>query len=84
MPEVNALRTIRLQIDDARCRICRRCLAAQVCKVRAIVRLERDAPPYLDVGRCYDCRLCLPACPFGAISVAQQNRERHQYRSHRG
>ena len=61
-------REIRLRIDDERCRACRHCLAAQVCKVRAIVRLDPDEPPFLDVSRCYDCRLCLSACPFGAIS----------------
>jgi Fe-S-cluster-containing hydrogenase component 2 len=60
-------RLVRLQIIDERCRVCRRCLAAEACKVRAIVRLDRDEAPYLDVQRCYDCRLCLPACPFEAI-----------------
>ncbi|MEW6030297.1 MAG: 4Fe-4S binding protein [Chloroflexota bacterium] len=25
--------------------------------------------PYLDIERCYDCRLCIPACPFGAVQV---------------
>ncbi len=62
-------REIRLRIEPERCRTCRRCLAAKVCKVRAIVRLDDDEPPYLDVSRCYDCRLCIPACPFGAIAV---------------
>ena len=64
-------REIRLQIDDERCQACRRCLAAKVCKVRAIVPLDPDEPPFLDVSRCYDCRLCMPACPFGAISAAR-------------
>jgi len=64
-------REIRLRINDERCRVCPSCLAAEVCKVRAIVRLDWDEPPYLDVSRCYDCRLCIPACPFGAISVGR-------------
>ena len=58
---------IRLQINDDQCRFCHRCLAAKVCTVRAIVQLDPDDAPYLDVRRCYDCRLCLPACPFGAV-----------------
>jgi Fe-S-cluster-containing hydrogenase component 2 len=29
--------------------------------------MELDEPPYIDVERCYDCRLCIPACPFGAL-----------------
>lgn len=60
-------REIRLRIEPGRCRACRRCVAGQVCKVRAIVRLDDDEPPYLDVSRCYDCRVCVLACPFGAI-----------------
>jgi Fe-S-cluster-containing hydrogenase component 2 len=63
-------REIRLQVDDERCQACRRCLAAKVCKIRAIVSLDPDEPPFIDVSRCYDCRLCIPACPFGAISTA--------------
>ena len=30
-------------------------------------RIDPDEPPLLDIERCYDCRLCLPACPFGAV-----------------
>jgi Fe-S-cluster-containing hydrogenase component 2 len=65
-------REIYLQIDDARCMACRKCLAAKVCTVRAIVQIDPDEPPYLDLQRCYDCRLCLSNCPFEAISVAQR------------
>lgn len=57
------VREIRLQIDDERC------LAAEACKVRAIVRLDPGESPFLDVSRCYDCRLCVLACPFKAITV---------------
>jgi Fe-S-cluster-containing hydrogenase component 2 len=63
-------RQIHLHIYPDQCRACHRCLAAQACKVRAIVRLDPDEPPFLDISRCYDCRLCIPACPFAAISVA--------------
>lgn len=63
------LRDIRLRIADEHCRACRTCLAGEVCKVRALVRLDPDEPPFIDVSRCYDCRLCILACPFGAITV---------------
>ncbi|MEW6404313.1 MAG: 4Fe-4S dicluster domain-containing protein [Chloroflexota bacterium] len=69
------IREIRLRIESKRCRACRHCLAAEVCKVRAIVRLDSGELPYLDVSRCYDCRLCIPACPFGAISVHKNGLE---------
>ena len=63
------LRDIRLRIDDELCRACRQCLASEVCRVKALMRLDPDEPPFIDVSRCYDCRLCIPACPFGAITV---------------
>ena len=67
------LRDIHLRIDDEHCRACRKCLAGKVCKVRALVRLDPDEPLFIDVSRCYDCRLCIPACPFGAITVDRAN-----------
>lgn len=63
-------REFRLRIDVGFCKACRRCLAAQVCKVRALLRMDADEPPFIDIARCYDCCLCIPACPFGAISIA--------------
>jgi len=63
-------RVIRLTIQDDLCQICDPCEAAAVCNVRAIVKYEPDEPPYLDTVRCYDCRLCLGACPFGAVKLA--------------
>ncbi len=63
------VREIRIQIQTENCRACRRCLAAEICKVRAIMRIDDDEPPYIDIERCYDCRLCIPACPFGALRV---------------
>ncbi len=69
-------REIRLRIEPERCRVCRRCLAAKVCKGQAIMKVDWDEPPYLDSTRCYDCRRCLPACPAGAIVVAQAGQDR--------
>ena len=68
------MREIRFQIEPGYCRACRRCLAAEVCKVRAIVRIDPDEQPFLDIERCYDCRLCIPACPFGAIQITKNFR----------
>ena len=62
-------REIHIRIMAENCQTCGRCLAAESCKVRAILRFDPEEIPYLDVERCYDCRLCLKACPFGAIQV---------------
>ena len=62
-------RDIRIQIQTDICRSCRKCLAAKVCNVRAIMRIDLEEPPYIDIERCYDCRLCIPACPFNALQI---------------
>ncbi len=62
-------RPIRLFIDPRRCQTCRRCLALAACNVRAMRRIDLDEPPYLDAARCLDCRVCIPACPFGAVAL---------------
>lgn len=58
-------------VDDTRCQVCTPCEAAAVCKVRAIVRIDPGEPPIVNLERCYDCRLCLPACPYGALGYQQ-------------
>jgi MinD superfamily P-loop ATPase len=57
-----------LHIDDARCHICRRCLAQIVCRVRAIVRIDADEAPVIDVHRCRGCKVCTLECPYDAIA----------------
>jgi Fe-S-cluster-containing hydrogenase component 2 len=66
-------RDIRILIDDELCRTCKRCLAAEACKVKAIMCFDQDEAPFLAIERCYDCHLCVPACPFGAIRMAGEN-----------
>jgi Fe-S-cluster-containing hydrogenase component 2 len=62
-------REIRIRIHPELCQACPRCEAASVCKVRAIVRMDPEDMPFLDVERCFDCRLCIEACPFGAVRL---------------
>lgn len=70
-------REIRIQIRSENCQVCQRCLAAEICKVRAIMRIDFDESPYIDIERCYDCRLCISACPFDAIKVINDICEIH-------
>jgi len=56
-------------LDTGRCHACRRCLAREVCKPKAIVRIDRDEPPFVDPSRCLGCRACVVACPFEALHM---------------
>ncbi len=54
-------------VVDALCQVCDKCLARDVCRSKAILRIDRDEPPVIDPNRCYGCRVCIAACPHGAI-----------------
>jgi len=58
---------ISIYVDGNRCRVCGRCPAQRVCKVKAVIRIDRDESPFVDVHRCYGCMLCVLECPFDAI-----------------
>lgn len=55
------------RVDEGSCRGCRRCLAREVCRSKALRVVDPGDPPWLDETRCYGCLACIPACPFGAI-----------------
>ena len=57
------------QIVDELCLACRKCLARDVCRTKAILQIDRGEPPFIDSSRCYGCRACIPACPAEAIVV---------------
>jgi MinD superfamily P-loop ATPase len=60
------------RIVDERCVACRKCVAREVCRTKAILQLDRGEPPFIDSSRCYGCRACIPACPNGAIVQSGQ------------
>jgi Pyruvate/2-oxoacid:ferredoxin oxidoreductase delta subunit len=49
------------------CLNCERCLAQKSCTTKAIIRIDLDEPPFIDVHRCHGCLLCLAECPQEAI-----------------
>jgi Fe-S-cluster-containing hydrogenase component 2 len=57
----------RLSIDEAACRCCNRCFAAQTCRGNAFRTLDRGDSPFIDMSRCWGCLTCVSACPFGAV-----------------
>jgi MinD superfamily P-loop ATPase len=54
-------------IDYEQCQACPVCEAAKHCRFRALVRIDRDEPPFIDVGHCNGCGDCAPHCPYQAI-----------------
>jgi MinD superfamily P-loop ATPase len=54
-------------VVDELCQVCGKCLARKVCRTKAILQIDRDEPPFIDASLCYGCRVCIPACPHGAI-----------------
>ncbi|NLE76004.1 MAG: 4Fe-4S binding protein [Chloroflexi bacterium] len=62
-------------VDADRCRACRRCVARSVCRSKAILRIDREDPAFIDASLCYACHSCVPACPNGAIRLPANHRE---------
>ena len=56
-------------VDDTRCLACGKCVARSVCKTEAILRIDRDEPPFIDSSLCYGCLACIPECPADAIRL---------------
>lgn len=58
---------LHLTIDDARCQVCDDCAAKRKCRIRAIRMIDPGEPPILDPTYCLGCRICVAACPRGAV-----------------
>jgi Fe-S-cluster-containing hydrogenase component 2 len=56
-------------VRDELCHACPKCVARKACRTKAIVRIDRGEPAFIDPSRCFGCRACIPACPFGAIGA---------------
>ncbi|HET91606.1 MAG TPA: hypothetical protein ENN99_12840 [Chloroflexi bacterium] len=55
------------RVDGVRCQACRKCVARQVCRTKAIVAIDPGEPPFIDPNLCYGCLVCMVACPYQAI-----------------
>ncbi|RPI81270.1 MAG: hypothetical protein EHM41_20980 [Chloroflexi bacterium] len=60
-------RTLYLQIDYELCQACQLCKAAKACHRKVLIQIDPNESPYLEVDRCRDCRVCVSACPYGAV-----------------
>ena len=59
-------------VRGAVCRACLACPARRACVHSALVVIDRGEQPWVDSSRCFGCRACIPACPFGAIALPGQ------------
>lgn len=57
------------QVVDELCQGCAKCAARAVCKTKALVQVDPGEAPLVDGARCYGCYKCVPACPYGAITI---------------
>ena len=54
-------------IEYERCQLCAACAAKEHCRFKAIVRFDREEPPYIEVNLCGGCGDCIEHCPHEAI-----------------
>ncbi len=64
---MNLVQEHRMVVQEDICQNCRKCLVQRGCKYMAVLRFDRDEPPYIDMARCTLCGACLQICPFGAV-----------------
>jgi len=58
-----------LIVDSELCANCRHCLAQRTCRMKALMRIDLDEPPFIDTHRCRGCGVCMSDCPSEAITV---------------
>ena len=68
---------LRAVVNWDSCQACDPCLARPVCRTRAVVKMDADAPALIDLTRCNGCGDCLPACPYEAISLKNSTYDGH-------
>lgn len=57
------------ELDWDVCQICIPCEARKACNTRAIVQIDPDEPPYIEITRCNSCGQCVLSCQFEAITM---------------
>lgn len=64
---------LRAEVDWTICQSCDPCEARQVCKTRAILKIDVDEPAYIELSLCNGCGNCVSACLYSAISMNNSN-----------
>ncbi len=66
-PRLSLVQTPLLAMP-VQCRQCEDAPCAAICPAKAITR--RDGAVIVDADRCFGCKSCMLACPFGAMDMA--------------
>ena len=62
--------TLLYRVDRNVCKRCEPCPAISICPQHAIQVV--DIYPNIDISVCRNCKLCITACPFGAIKYGEK------------
>jgi dihydromethanopterin reductase (acceptor) len=62
--------TLLYRVERSECKLCEPCPAVTVCPYSAIQ--VQDGIPNINLALCQNCRLCITACPFGAIKYGEK------------
>jgi carbon-monoxide dehydrogenase iron sulfur subunit len=78
-PAKSAVRIVKWETEGLEvpivCQQCEEPACANICPVKAISRHEGTGALIVDSDLCVGCRMCIVACPFGAISLDQDRRQ---------
>jgi carbon-monoxide dehydrogenase iron sulfur subunit len=78
-PVKSAVRVIKWESEGLEvpiiCQQCEEPACANICPVQAISRHADTGAMVVDADLCVGCRLCIVACPFGAISLDRDRRQ---------
>ena len=56
------------------CRHCADAPCVSICPTAAMHRHEVNSPVLIDKDKCIGCRMCVMACPFGAIDITRDGK----------
>lgn len=74
-PKLNVIKTAAITVP-VQCKHCENPACMAVCPEKCI-HLEKDAV-VVETDRCIGCKTCVMACPYGAIEIVQDGRNRVQ------
>ncbi len=63
--------SVKAIIDATKCKMCKKCLVAKECPIKAVFRISDDEPAVVDMRLCHGCGVCAAACPSNAVTIKE-------------